>query len=134
MRWVLIFLILQKKNEMQTIRIFLIEDNLTQKRKFVIFLVQNFYKRYQVFVPEIKKINDEQFINLYKGNTDYDKFNSFDPKLLKDFFQKFKDNIEILSEWYDKKETCTNMEIKLYLNLKGKNDEEIRKNTNKSSN
>ena len=119
---------------MQTIRIFLIEDNLTQKRKFVIFLVQNDYKRYQVFVPEIKKINDEQFINLYKGNTDYDKFNSFDPKLLKDFFQKFKDNIEILSEWYDKKETCTNMEIKLYLNLKGKNDEEIRKNTNKSSN
>jgi len=76
------------------------------------------------------KINDEQFINLYKGNTDYDKFNTFGPKLLKDFFQK--DNIEILSEWYDKKETCTNMEIKLYLNLKGKNDEETRRNTNKS--
>ena len=38
---------------MQTIRILLIEDNLEQKRELVIFLVQNDYKRYQLFVPEI---------------------------------------------------------------------------------
>jgi len=79
----------------------LIEDNLTQKKEFLYFLFKMIIKDIKYLFQ--KKINDEQFINLYKGNTDYDKFNSFDPKLLKDFFHK--DNIEILSEWYDKKET-----------------------------
>ena len=103
-------------------------EHIEQKRELAIYLAQNDYKRYQVFASEIKNLNDEQFTNLYKGNTDYDKFNSSDPKLFKEYVQKFEDNIDILEEWYDKKNYYTIL-AKLWKsncipNLKGKEPKE----------
>jgi hypothetical protein len=116
---------------MNTPLIPLIEEDLEIKRELAIFLAQNDYKKYQVFASEIKNLNDEQFTNLYIGNTDYNKFNSSNPALFKEYVQKFEDNIEIIDEWYDKKNYYTIL-AKLWKsncisNLKGKDPEEQEK-------
>ena len=77
------------------------EDKNEQKRKLAIYLVQKGLKKYHDFLPEIKNLNNEQFNNFFKGNTDYNNFKSSDPKHFKELVQKFGDHYDILSEFYD---------------------------------
>ena len=75
-------------------------DDLNQKRKLAIFLVENDYKMYHSFLSEIKNMDDEEFKNLFEGNTNY-KFNNSTPRF-KELVQKFEDNYELISEWCNK--------------------------------
>ena len=45
-------------------------------------------------------MDDEEFKNLFEGNTNY-KFNNSTPRF-KELVQKFEDNYELISEWYNK--------------------------------
>lgn len=100
------------------------EDKNEEKRKLAIYLVQKGQKKYLEFIPEIKNLNDEQFNNLFKGNTDYNNFNSSNPTHFKELVQKFGDHYDILSEFYDD-EKYYPMILELwkancFLNMKGK--------------
>lgn len=104
------------------------EDKNEEKRKLAIYLVQKGQKKYLEFIPEIKNLNDEQFNNLFKGNTDYNNFNSSNPTHFKELVQKFGDHYDILSEFYDD-EKYYPMILELwkancFLNMKGKDDME----------
>lgn len=111
----------------ETIKATLInEDDLNQKRKLAIFLVENDYKMYQSFLSEIKNMDDEEFNNLFEGNTNY-KFNNSSPRF-KELVQKFEDNYEYISEWYNKDDYYKYMlplwKCNITQKLKGKDKEE----------
>ena len=65
-------------------------DDLNQKRKLAIFLVENDYKMYHSFLSEIKNMDDKEFKNLFEGNTNY-KFNNSSPR-----FKELVKNLKII--------------------------------------
>lgn len=104
-------------------------DDLNQKRKLAIFLVENDYKMYHSFLSEIKNMDDKEFKNLFEGNTNY-KFNNSSPRF-KELVQKFEDNYEFISEWYNKDDYYKYMlplwKCNIIQQLKGKDKEEQEK-------
>ena len=102
------------------------EDDLNQKRKLAIFLVENDCKMYHIFLSEIKNMGDIEFKNLFEGNTNY-KFNNSSPRF-KELVQKFEDNYELISEWYNKddyyKYILPLWKCNIIQQLKGKDKEE----------
>ena len=104
------------------------EDKNEQKRKLAIYLVQKGLKKYHDFLPEIKNLNNEQFNNFFKGNTDYNNFKSSDPKHFNELVQEFGNHYDILSEFYDDEKYYPMIfelwKAKCFLNMKGKDDEE----------
>lgn len=78
-------------------------EDIEKQRELAIYLVENDYSIFSQHLNEVKNLNDEQFINLFKGNTDYKGFNSSDLSGFLNLVQKFQDNRELLINWYREK-------------------------------
>lgn len=74
-------------------------------------------------------MDDEEFKNLFEGNTNY-KFNNSTPRF-KELVQKFEDNYELISEWCNKDDYYKYMlplwKCNIIQQLKGKDKEEQEK-------
>lgn len=126
----------KKRNTNQNLLIKIKEDfdienqneNLDKKREFALFLIENSNNFHKKHYNEVKQLKDEQFINLYKGNTDYKEFGSHDPKGFLDLVQKFQDNQELLSQWCGQKKYYEIVKVLWKMNIipkcKGKEDAE----------
>ena len=77
--------------------------NLSKKRKLAEFLVSSDLNIFKRHLEDIKKLNDKDFNELFQGNTEF-KFNVANEKSFKQLVQKFEDNKDLISEWYDKEE------------------------------
>jgi len=102
--------------------------DLKEKKELAIFLIQNDYKIFSLHLDEVKNLNDEQFSNLFKGNTDYNNYKTSNPKGFLQLVQKFEDNYELISEWYSNKNYYNIIlpiwKANIIQNLKGKEENE----------
>ena len=91
----------QKKEDQKITEIESKYIDLPQKRKLSYYLLQNDFKIFNKYLPNIQKFSDEQFNQLFEGNTHYQNFNVPNQK---DFIQlvgKFDDTKDLTSQWYN---------------------------------
>jgi len=75
-------------------------QNIEQKRKMAEFLLNSDLNIFKRHLPEVQKLNDEDFNELFEGNTEY-KFNVSNEREFRQLAQKFEDNKEILIQFYE---------------------------------
>ena len=78
-------------------------QDIGQKRKMAEFLLNSDLNIFKRHLPEVKKLNDEEFNELFEGNTEY-KFNVLNEREFRQLAQKFQDNKEILIQFYGNEE------------------------------
>ena len=78
-------------------------QDIGQKRKMAEFLLGSDLNIFKRHLPEVKKLNDEEFNELFEGNTEY-KFNVSNEREFRQLAQKFQDNKEILIQFYGNEE------------------------------
>ena len=79
--------------------------DLKQKRKFVEYLFKKeILNSFKKFLPEINNFNDEQFNELFQGNTNYQNFKTSDPKRFLSIVTKFEIHNILLEEFYGNEE------------------------------
>lgn len=76
-------------------------QDIEQKRKMAKFLLESDLNIFKRNLPEVLKLSDEDFNELFEGNTEYE-FNVIKEKEFKQLAQKFQDNKELTLEYYDK--------------------------------
>lgn len=76
-------------------------QDIEQKRKMAKFLLESDLNIFKRNLPEVLKLSDEEFNELFEGNTEY-KFNVIKEKEFRQLAQKFQDNKELTLEYYDK--------------------------------
>ena len=74
-------------------------QDLDKKRKLAEYLLNSDLNIFKRHLPEVQKLNDEDFNELFEGNTEY-KFNTINEREFKQLAQKFQDNKELLLEFY----------------------------------
>lgn len=74
-------------------------QDIEQKRKLAEYLLNSDLNIFKRHLPEVQKLNDEDFNELFEGNTEY-KFNTINERDFKQLAQKFQDNKELLLEFY----------------------------------
>ena len=77
--------------------------DLSQKRKLAEFLLRNDYKHFNRHLDEMMNLEDEDFFQLFEGNTEYN-YNTSNKIGFKELAQKFEDNKDLIMEWYEKEE------------------------------
>ena len=73
------------------------------KRKLAEYLLDGDYNIYKKYLEEVKNLEDEEFYQLFEGNTEFN-YNSPNKKEFIQLVQKFDDNKELLSEYYNQEE------------------------------
>ena len=76
-------------------------QDISQKRKMAEYLLSNDYGIFKRHTHEVKNLNDEDFNELFEGNTEYN-YNVSNKKDFNQIAQKFDDNKELVMEYYDK--------------------------------
>ena len=76
--------------------------DLPEKRKFAEFLLSSDLNIFKKHLPEVRRLNDEEFNALFEGNIDY-KFNVQNEKAFRQLVQKFEDNNDLIMEAYSNK-------------------------------
>ena len=79
-------------------------QDLPQKRKLAVYLLSNDYAIFKRHLMEVQKLSDEEFNELFEGNTDYQKFNVKNQKEFNQVVQKFDDNKDLIMEWYNRED------------------------------
>ena len=75
--------------------------DLPQKRKLSYYLLKNDSKLLNKYLPDIQKFSDEEFNELFEGNTHYQNFNVANQKEFIQIVQKFDDIKDLTYQWYD---------------------------------
>ena len=78
--------------------------DLSQKRKLAEYLISSDYNIFKRHLSEVQNLNDEQFNELFEGNTDYKKFNVQNQKNFNQLVAKFDDNKDLIMKWYNKED------------------------------
>ena len=78
-------------------------QDIAQKRKLAEYLLSNDINIYKRLLEEMKNLNDDEFYELFEGNTEYD-YSVSKKAEFKQLAQKFENNKELLLEYYDKEE------------------------------
>ena len=76
--------------------------DLPEKRKFAEFLLSSDLNIFKKHLPEVRRLNDEEFNALFEGNVDY-KFNVQNETAFRQLVQKFEDNNDLIMEVYSNK-------------------------------
>lgn len=75
-------------------------QDIEKKRKFAEFLISSDYNIYKKHLEEVSQLNDEEFIEFFEGNTDFN-FNVKDKKHFRQLVQKFEDHNDLIEEYYN---------------------------------
>ncbi len=75
--------------------------DLPQKKKLTFYLLQNDYIIYKKHLLDVQKLSDEEFNELFEGNTDYKNFNVPNQTEFIQLVQKFDDNKDLIIQWYN---------------------------------
>ena len=78
-------------------------SDITQKKKLAEFLLNNDIKIFKRHVNEVKNMKNEEFYELFEGNTEYN-YSTQNKREFKQLAQKFDDNRDLTSEYYDREE------------------------------
>ena len=78
-------------------------QDIEKKRKLAEFLISSDYNVYKKHLEEVRQLNDEEFIEFFKGNTDFN-FNVKDKVHFRQLVQKFEDHNDLIEEYYGKEE------------------------------
>jgi len=78
-------------------------QDIEQKRKFAEYLLSNDYNVWKAYLGEVKILDDEEFYELFNGNTEFN-YSSSRKKEFKQLAQKFEDNHDLIIEWYNNEE------------------------------
>lgn len=90
--------------------------DISQKRKLAEFLISNDFNIFKKLLIQVKQLNDEDFYQLFEGNTKH-KFNVPNEKEFKQLVQKFDDNYELISNFYNNEKYYENMKKIWRLNI-----------------
>lgn len=74
--------------------------DVAQKRKLVEYLLSNDINTFKRYLEEVKKLEDEEFYELFEGNTEFN-YSTTMKKEFKQLAQKFDDNHELIFETYE---------------------------------
>lgn len=77
------------------------KNDLPQKRKLAEFLLSSDLNIFKRHLAEVRKLSDKDFNELFEGNTEH-KFNVQSEKDFRQLVQKFDDNKDLLSQFYNK--------------------------------
>lgn len=90
--------------------------DISQKRKLAEFLISNDLNIFKRLLEQVKQLNDEDFYQLFKGNTKHN-FNVPNKKEFIQLAQKFDDNYDLISNFYNNEEYYDNMKKIWRLNI-----------------
>lgn len=79
-------------------------QDISQKRKLAEYLLSNDLNIFKRHLSDVKNLSDEEFNELFEGNTDYD-FKVANKKGIIQLAQKFEDNQDLIMENYNKEHT-----------------------------
>ena len=74
-------------------------QDIHQKREMAEYLLSNDINLFKRYVEEVKKLDDEDFYELFEGNTEYN-YKTTLKKEFRQLAQKFEDNNDLIIEWY----------------------------------
>jgi hypothetical protein len=97
--------------------------DISQKRKLAEFLISNDFNIFKKHLEQVKQLSDEDFYELFKGNTNHN-FNVPNKREFKQLAQKFDDNYELISNYYNNEEYYDNIKKIWRLNILQKLKEE----------
>jgi hypothetical protein len=97
--------------------------DISQKRKLAEFLISNDFNIFKKHLEQVKQLSDEDFYELFKGNTNHN-FNVPNKRKFKELAQKFDDNYELISNYYNNEEYYDNIKKIWRLNILQKLKEE----------
>jgi hypothetical protein len=97
--------------------------DISQKRKLAEFLISNDFNIFKKHLEQVKQLSDEDFYELFKGNTNHN-FNVPNKREFKELAQKFDDNYELISNYYNNEEYYDNIKKIWRLNILQKLKEE----------
>ena len=80
------------------------KKDLLEKRKLAEYLLSNDYKVFKRHLPEVQKLNDEEFNELFEGNTEYKNYTVSNLRNFTQLVQKFEDNQDLIMQWYNREE------------------------------
>ena len=72
-------------------------NDLPKKRKLADYLIENDYNIFKRHLNEMRELGDEEFYELFEGNTKY----NYSKENIKVLAQKFEDNKELTLQWYN---------------------------------
>ena len=97
--------------------------DISQKRKLAEFLISNDFNIFKKHLEQVKQLSDEDFYELFEGNTKHN-FNVPNKREFKQLAQKFDDNYELISNYYNNEEYYDNIKKIWRLNILQKLKEE----------
>jgi hypothetical protein len=97
--------------------------DISQKRKLAEFLISNDFNIFKKHLEQVKQLSDEDFYELFEGNTNHN-FNVPNKREFKQLAQKFDDNYELISNYYNNEEYYDNIKKIWRLNILQKLKEE----------
>jgi hypothetical protein len=90
--------------------------DISQKRKLAEFLISNDLNIFKKLLMQVKQLSDEDFYQLFEGNTKHN-FNVPNKKEFIQLVQKFDDNYELISKYYNNEKYYDNMKKIWRLNI-----------------
>ena len=78
-------------------------QDIPQKRKLAEYLLSHDINLFKRHLEEMKNLNDEEFNELFEGNTKYN-YTVSNKDGFRQLAQKFEDNKDLILEWYDKED------------------------------
>lgn len=91
-------------------------QDIAQKRKLAEFLISNDLNIFKKLLIQVKQLSDEDFYQLFEGNTKHN-FNVPNKKEFIQLVQKFDDNYELISKYYNNEKYYDNMKKIWRLNI-----------------
>lgn len=88
-------------------------NDLKEKKELAVFLIKNDLNIYNSLLSIVQEFNDEQFNQMFEGNTDYPNFNipSGKEKFMLQLVTKFDHNRELIFEYYNQKKYYENVKV-----------------------
>ena len=78
-------------------------QDVPQKRKLAEFLLSHEFNRFKKHLEEMKNLTDEEFYELFEGNTEYN-YSVSNKAEFRELAQKFDDNKDLIIEWYNRED------------------------------
>ena len=79
-------------------------QDLPQKRKLAEYLISNDSNIFKRHLLEVQNLSDEEFNELFEGNTEYQNFNVQNKAKFTQLVAKFDDNQDLIIEWYNRED------------------------------